>query len=109
MSLGERQGKVLALVGILLLALGMRTATGSFAPVFGFIDAELHVGTLVLGVVGALPLIGFATAGFVAPRVARAVGLERALLLAVGAAVCPKARVRHEIRDARLTMLNSIA
>lgn len=87
MSLGERQGKVLALVGILLLALGMRTATGSFAPVFGFIDAELHVGTLVLGVVGALPLIGFATAGFVAPRVARAVGLERALLLAVGAAV----------------------
>jgi CP family cyanate transporter-like MFS transporter len=78
------EGRLLALLGIVLLSLGMRSATSAFSPVFGQIDADLHLGPVVLGTVGALPLVAFATSGFVAPRLARRFGLERALLGAIG-------------------------
>ena len=65
----------------------MRTATSAFSPVFDEIDADLHLGTLVLGVVGALPLGAFAVSGFLAPRLARGLGLETALVGALVAIV----------------------
>ena len=80
-------GRILALLGIVLLSLGMRSATSSFAPVFSFIDADLHLGTLVLGVVGAVPLFAFAASGFVAPRLTRSLGLEGAMVAAAVAIV----------------------
>lgn len=80
MRLGRPEGRLLALSGIVLLALGMRTATSAFSPVFREIDAELHLGSVVLGVVGATPLVAFAASGFVAPRIARRYGLEAALV-----------------------------
>ncbi|HWH97422.1 MAG TPA: MFS transporter [Pseudolysinimonas sp.] len=87
MTQGRSQGRLLALAGIVLLALGMRTATSAFSPVFHEIDAELHLGSLVLGVVGALPLVGFAASGFLAPRIARRFGLEATLVGALIAIV----------------------
>jgi CP family cyanate transporter-like MFS transporter len=79
-TLNRSEGRVLALVGVVLMSLGMRTATSAFSPVFEQIDGELRLGTLVLGVVGAVPLAAFAISGFLAPRLARRFGLETALV-----------------------------
>lgn len=87
MSLGRSEGRLLALAGIALLALGMRTATSAFSPVFAEIDAELHLGSVVLGVVGATPLAAFAACGFLAPRIARRFGLEPTLVGALAVIV----------------------
>lgn len=87
MTATRREGRLLALTGIVLLSLGMRSATSAFAPLFPEIDAELGLGPVVLGVVGAVPLVAFAASGFLAPRFARRVGLEAALLSALGAIV----------------------
>lgn len=91
MRVGRAEGRLLALVGLVLMSLGMRTATSAFSPVFEEIDAELHLGTVVLGVVGALPLAAFAVSGFLAPRLARRFGLESALVGALIAIVVGQA------------------
>ncbi|GHF26104.1 CynX/NimT family MFS transporter [Pseudolysinimonas yzui] len=83
----RREGRILALLGIVLLALGMRSATSSFTPLFGIISQELGLGSVVLGVVGALPPLAFAGAGIVTPWLARRIGSEPALVVAIVAIV----------------------
>lgn len=85
------EGRVLALLGIVLLSLGMRSATSSFTPLFPRIDAELSLGPIVLGAVGALPPFAFALAGFVAPWLTRRLGAERTLLIAIAGIVVGQA------------------
>ena len=80
-------GRLLALLGIVLLSLGMRSATSSFTPVFGIISGELGLSSVVLGVVGALPPFAFAVAGAITPRLARRLGLEYSLVVAMAAIV----------------------
>lgn len=80
-------GRALALLGIVLLSLGMRSATTSFTPLFLRIDAELGLGPIVLGAVGAMPPFAFAAAGFLTPWLSRRLGSERALVVALGAIV----------------------
>lgn len=82
---------MLALAGIVLLSLGMRSATSAFSPLFGEIDGELHLGAVVLGVIGAVPLLAFSVSGFVAPRIARLWGLELTLIAALSAIVLGQA------------------
>ncbi len=84
---GPSEGRALALLGIVLLSLGMRSATSSFTPVFRLVDAELGLGAVVLGLVGALPPFAFALAGALTPRLARRLGAERALVVAIAAIV----------------------
>jgi len=85
------EGRLLALLGIVLLSLGMRSAVTSFAPVFAAISAEIGIGPVVLGIVGALPPFAFAAAGVVTPLLARRLGDERALLVAIAAIVLGQA------------------
>ena len=85
--LAGRDGRVLALLGIVLLSLGMRSATTSFTPVFTRIADELGLGAVVLGVVGALPPLAFALSGSLTPRLSRRLGIERALVVAIVAIV----------------------
>lgn len=85
------EGRVLALLGIVLLSLGMRTPTSGFSPLFGQADAELHLGSVVLGIVGAVPLLAFAASGSVAPRFARRFGLEIAVVGAIAAIIVGQA------------------
>ena len=54
MSGAGRDGRVLALLGIVLLSLGMRSATTSFAPLYARISDDVVLGAVVLGTVGAL-------------------------------------------------------
>lgn len=73
-------GRILAFVGIALVALTMRTAVGSMSPIIGPIGDDLHLDHLVLAIIGSAPPLVFALSGLVAPFVSRALGLEGALL-----------------------------
>lgn len=75
-------GRTLALVGILLVALNVRTAVASLSPIVHRVSEDVPLDSLGLGFIGTLPPIAFALSGIVAPFVARRVGIEAALVVA---------------------------
>ena len=82
--LGRARGTVLALLGILLVALAMRSAAGVIGPVFPILADDLGMDVVVLSVLGAAPPFGFALAGLLVPAATRRIGLEGSLIAAVG-------------------------
>jgi CP family cyanate transporter-like MFS transporter len=74
------RGRLLAFIGIALVALTMRTAVGSMSPIIGLIDDDLHLDHLVLSIIGAAPPLIFALSGLLAPLIARVLGLEGSLV-----------------------------
>ena len=74
------RGRLLAFIGIALVALTMRTAVGSISPIIDQIDNELHLDHLVLSVIGAAPPLIFALSGLLAPLIARVLGLTGSLV-----------------------------
>jgi len=81
------QGRILALAGILFVALNVRTAVAAISPIIGMIENDIPLTSLGLGVLGMLPPIAFAVAGVAAPALARARGLDASLLIAAAAMV----------------------
>ncbi len=81
--LGRERGLVLALLGILLVALSMRSAAGVIGPVFPLLADDLDLDLVVLSVLGAGPPFGFALAGLLVPGATRRVGLEGSLIGAI--------------------------
>jgi MFS transporter, CP family, cyanate transporter len=71
---------VLLVVGILLLAANLRPALTALAPLIGEVRADTGVSNGVAGLLTALPLLAFGLLSPVAPRLARRIGMERALL-----------------------------
>lgn len=80
---GRARGVVLALLGILLVALAMRSAAGVIGPVFPILADDLGLDVVVLSVLGAAPPFGFALAGLLVPGATRRLGLEGSLIVAV--------------------------
>ena len=80
-------GRVAALLGILLIAINLRTAVVALSPIVDLVAGDIPLGSVGLGLLGALPPVAFAVAGLVAPRVARRLGLDGTLLLACAAMV----------------------
>jgi CP family cyanate transporter-like MFS transporter len=80
-------GRVLALLGILLVALNVRTAVSSLSPIVDRVSAEIPLDELGLGVIGMLPPIAFAVMAILAPLVARRFGIEVSLALACAAMI----------------------
>ncbi len=78
-------GRTLALVGILLVALNVRTAVASLSPIVHRISGDIPLDSLGLGFIGMVPPIAFALSGILAPFVARRVGIDAALLIACAA------------------------
>ena len=78
-------GRTTALLGILLVALSLRSAVAAISPIADEIGRDIDLSTLGLGLIGALPPIFFALAGLVAPPIAHRLGLERTVMIAVGA------------------------
>ncbi|GAB3140459.1 MFS transporter [Marisediminicola antarctica] len=76
-------GRSLALFGILLMALNLRTAVAAISPVVAEIRADIPLDTLGLGVIGALPPVAFALSGLFGARLGRRFGLEPLLLAAI--------------------------
>lgn len=74
---------MLGVLGIVLLALNIRTAVAGLSPLAGRIDADIPLDATTIGLLGIVPPVAFAVSGVVAPWVAHRLGLERALLLAV--------------------------
>jgi CP family cyanate transporter-like MFS transporter len=77
------RGRALALTGIVLLALNLRTAVASLSPVLDEIGADVPLSSVGIGLLGTLPPISFAVFGLLAPAIARRIGLETALLAGV--------------------------
>lgn len=74
---------VLLVVAVLLIAANLRPAVTGLGPVLDQIRLSLHVSPGFLSVLTALPAVCFGLAGFLAPVLARQVGLGRALGVAV--------------------------
>ncbi|HEV7743035.1 MAG TPA: MFS transporter [Pseudolysinimonas sp.] len=76
------RGRILAFLGIALVALTMRTAVGAVSPILGHIVADIDIDHLMLAVIAAAPPLVFGLSGLVAPPASRRLGLEGALLAA---------------------------
>ena len=76
-------GRVVALLGIVLLALSLRSAVSAISPIIAEINQDIELSSVGVGIIGALPPIFFALAGLVAPRIAHRLGLELSISLAV--------------------------
>jgi CP family cyanate transporter-like MFS transporter len=75
-----------ALVGVVLVSLNLRTAVTSLSPLLGVIDAEIGLGAAGMGLLGMVPTAMFAVWGVLTPIVLRRVGLEMLTVLAMVAA-----------------------
>jgi MFS transporter, CP family, cyanate transporter len=80
-------GRTAALLGILLVALNLRTVVAALSPISNLISRDVPLSAVVIGVIGAAPPLMFALAGLIAPALSRRLGLEFLLLLAVGAMI----------------------
>lgn len=85
--ISRRGGVALGIAGIVLIAATLRLPVGALSPLAPIITDEIALSATALGVLGMLPPIGFAVAGLTAPAVGHRIGLERALLLAIGAMI----------------------
>jgi MFS transporter, CP family, cyanate transporter len=81
--LSPRGGRILGVLGIVLLALNIRTAVAGLSPLAGRIDAEIPLDAAAIGLLGVVPPLAFAASGIVAPAIAHRLGLERSLLIAL--------------------------
>ena len=88
--------RLLALVGIVVLAFNLRPAAVSIGPVLGDLRADLDMSGAEAGLLTSLPVVAFAVFGGLAARLARAVGPHRltlASLLAVVVGLLLRSRV----------------
>ncbi len=73
----------LALIGVLLIAVNLRASFTAVGPVLGLMRRDLGLGGAAAGLLTSLPLLAFAAFSPVAPALARRLGLDRALWLAL--------------------------
>lgn len=76
-------GRVLAFVGIILVAANLRTAVGALSPILGRISTDLPLSPVVVGLLGSMPPICFAIFGILAPMLVRRTKLEVVLIAAL--------------------------
>lgn len=80
-------GRTTALAGIILVAVNLRTAVASVSPIATEIAADIDLGNLGLGLIGALPPVAFALSGLFGAGLARRIGLERLVVICTGVIV----------------------
>ena len=76
-------GRLFALAGITLAAFNLRTAVTSITPLLDVVGREFGFGATAAGAIGMLPAAAFAAFGAATPSIARRIGLERTVLLAM--------------------------
>ncbi len=72
-----------ALLGTVLVAFTLRQAVAAVSPIVGDIRADFPVSNLDVGLLGTAPPLLFAASGFTAPCVARRLGLDGGIVLAL--------------------------
>lgn len=75
-------GRTAALLGIVLVAFSLRQAVAAVSPILGDIRTDILLSDLDVGWLGTLPPLLFAASGFIAPRIARGLGLDRGIVVA---------------------------
>lgn len=80
-------GRIGALLGILVMALSLRTAVSVVPPLLGELTGELGFDAGTTGLLAMLPPLLFAVFGLLTPVLIRRFGLEKALVAAVVLAV----------------------
>jgi CP family cyanate transporter-like MFS transporter len=76
-------GRTAALLGIVLVAFTLRQAVAAVSPIIGDIRVDIPITTIGVGLLGTLPPVLFAASGFLAPRVARGLGIDGGIVLAL--------------------------
>ncbi|MET0854428.1 MAG: MFS transporter [Microterricola sp.] len=92
-------GRTLALLGILLVALNLRTAVAALSPIAAEITQDIPLSPIALGVLGMLPPVCFALFGIFSPVFTRRFGLEPVLIAALIAIV-----VGHTLRGLSVSL-----
>ncbi len=80
------RGRVLAVLGVVLVAFSLRSAVASLSPILTEIDAAIGVPSWVAGLIGAAPPVCFAVFGLVTPVLERRFGLQRLAVAAMAVA-----------------------
>lgn len=76
-------GRTAALLGIVLVAFTLRQAVAAVSPILGDVRADIPISNIGVGLLGTLPPVLFGLSGFIAPRVARTIGLDSGIVLAL--------------------------
>ncbi|WP_062317203.1 MFS transporter [Demequina maris] len=84
---GRTRGSLAAALAVYLVALTLRPAQTAVGPVLGDIGADLGLGEGALGLLGALPLLGFAAVSPLVHRLSSRWGAEGTLLAALAGLV----------------------
>lgn len=77
------RGRTLALVGVVLVAVNLRTAVASLSPLYSEIQKDIPLSAVEIGLLGSLPLLCFALFGALVPTLTRWMTLESALVAAL--------------------------
>jgi CP family cyanate transporter-like MFS transporter len=80
---GERPRTALLLVGIVMLAATLRAPITGVGPLIGTIRHDVGIGGTLVGILTTLPVLAFGLVAPVAPALARRLGIERSLGLAL--------------------------
>lgn len=80
-------GRTMALLGILLVALNLRSAVSGISPIVTQIQADVPFDSVALGLLGSVPPVVFALSAVFTPMLSRRIGLERLMLIAIVAMV----------------------
>jgi CP family cyanate transporter-like MFS transporter len=102
-------GGWLVLTGILLVGLNLRPAVTSLTPVLGHVRDDFAVGATATGILGALPELCFAGIGVLTPAIARRIGLERTVVVAMGLIVIGQLTRALATDAVALLMLSAVA
>ena len=81
------RGRVLALVGILLVASNLRIAVAALSPIYADVKVAFPLSSVAVGILGMLPPICFALAAVFAPMLTRLASLEMLVVIALAAMV----------------------
>jgi CP family cyanate transporter-like MFS transporter len=76
-------GRTLALLGILLVAANLRIGVAALSPIISYINVDIPLDALAIGILGMLPPVCFAFCGILTPLVTRRMGLEKVLIMAI--------------------------
>jgi CP family cyanate transporter-like MFS transporter len=76
-------GRTMAFIGIMLVAINLRTAAVAFSPIIGHINADIPLDGLRIGIIAAVPAVAFSLSAFFGAATAKKLGLERLLALSI--------------------------
>ena len=77
------RGRLVVLAGVLLVSLNLRVAVAVVSPVLDVVRRDIPLGATQAGLLGSVPVVAFAVFGALAPLLARRLGLEAALVVAM--------------------------